>query len=122
MPAPLLICLSGAGSTVRLAVALTLGWTHSANLATWEEDWSATQDGLVLTEIRMIGSDGPAADEGQRFAGRIVTRPSISPQKEVILRDSEAVADYRICIDNDCRPMDAFLRPDTDPVVLSLCQ
>ncbi|MFG1462628.1 DUF1850 domain-containing protein [Xanthobacter sp. DSM 24535] len=124
MAAPLLICLSGAGTTVKLALALTLAWTHSVQKTAWEEDWQATPAGLVLTEMRVEGSGaGMEPPEGAVLKdGRYVAHPMLPAQKQIVLRRSGATADYRICIAGTCRPMGALLPETADPVTLSTCQ
>ncbi|WP_029004012.1 DUF1850 domain-containing protein [Azorhizobium doebereinerae] len=123
MDPSLLICLSGAGTTVKLALAFTLAWTHSVQKTSWEEDWLATPQGLVITEMRIEGSGAgmEPPEDAVRLDGRYVAHPHIAPLAEVVLRRSNATADYRICLDGTCRPMGELVPPDADPVTLTLC-
>jgi hypothetical protein len=45
----------------------------------------------------------------------------VPPQVEVVLRRSGATADWRICIGGRCRPMDAYVAKEADPVILRGC-
>jgi hypothetical protein len=47
--------------------------------------------------------------------------PRVPPQDRVILRRSGATADWRICAETGCRPMDALVPADADPVILTVC-
>nr|WP_132031048.1 DUF1850 domain-containing protein [Aquabacter spiritensis] len=118
-----MICLVAAGTSVRLAAALTLAWTHSVQKTVWEEDWRATPAGLVLAEMRISGSGAgmePPPDAVLRD-GRYIAHPALAPQAELILRRSGATADYRVCIAGQCRPMSDFVPADADPVALRPC-
>ncbi len=118
-----LICLSGAGVTVKLAAALTLVWTHSVQKSSWEEDWRATPAGLVITEMRIQGSGAgmePPPD-AVRVGDHYVSHPAMGPLAQATLRRSGATADWRVCLDGGCRPMSEILPADADPVVLFVC-
>jgi hypothetical protein len=120
----MMLCLAAGSKTVPLMVSmLTLAWTHSVEKIPWEEDWRLTPAGLELVEARIRGSgagmDPPAearfVDESWRW------KPSVPPLPEVVMRRSGATADWRICIKGQCRPMDAYVPPDADPVILKPC-
>ncbi len=123
MAAPLLICLSGAGATVRLGTAITLLWTHSVQKTEWAEDWRASAEGLTLTEMRIEGSGAgmePPPDavlQGDRY----VAHPKATPLPSLALRRSGATADYRICVEGRCTQMSDLLPAGADPVTLSVC-
>jgi hypothetical protein len=120
-----MICLV-AGSTVAplMAGAITLAWIHSVEKIAWEEDWRLGAQGLEIVEARVRGSGaGMDPPPEARFTGRAwAWHPSIPPQREVILRRSGATADWRICVAERCRAMDAYLPADADPVVLKACK
>jgi len=40
----------------------------------------------------------------------------------VVMRRSGATADWRICIAGQCRPMEAYVPPESDPVVMKVCE
>jgi len=116
-------CLVAAGISVRLAAAFTLAWTHSVQKSTWEEDWRATPDGLVLAEVRVEGSGaGMEPPEGSvRVGGFYVSHPDRAPFDGVWLRRSGATADWRVCFDGGCRAMGALLPAGADPVRMTIC-
>jgi hypothetical protein len=119
-----MLCLV-AGSTVAplLAGFITLAWTHSVERIAWEEDWRWTPAGVELVEARVRGS-GAGMDpppEARLVRGAWAWRPSVPPQREVLLRRSGATADWRICLEGACRPLDAYLPREADPVALTGC-
>lgn len=119
-----LACLVAGATVVRLAAAITLAWTHSVQKSAWQEDWRATSDGLVLSEVRVQGSGaGMEPPEGAVLKdGFYVAHPALIPQREIILRRSGATADWQVCIPGTCRPMAELVPPDADPVALTTCE
>lgn len=119
------LCLAAAGLVVQLgAASLTLGWTHSVEKIVWEEDWRLTDAGLVIDEARVKGSGAgmePAPD-ARLLDGFWRWQPLLPPQKEVVLRRSGAVADWYLCTEGACRPLDALLPRAADPVMLRACR
>lgn len=118
------LCLLAVGLIVPLGTAdLTLAWTHSVEKTAWEEDWQATDAGLVLTQARIRGSGAgmePPPDallEG----GFWHWRPNLPPMPRVTLRRSGATADWRICVVGTCRDAGRYLPADADPVTLEPC-
>lgn len=101
----------------------TLAWTHSVEKIPWEEDWRATAAGLVIEAARVRGSGaGMEAGEGARLVnGAWVWRPTLPPQKRVVLARSGATADWRICAAGACRPMADLLPADVDRVTMTTC-
>jgi hypothetical protein len=90
----------------------------------WEEDWRSTPAGLELVEARVKGSGAgmePSA-EAKFVNGSYAWKPKVPPQAEVILRRSGATADWRICIEGQCRPMEAYVPPQADPIVMKACE
>jgi hypothetical protein len=120
-----MICLV-AGSTIAplLAGAITLAWTHSVEKIVWEEDWRSGKSGLELVEARVRGSGaGMEPPPEARFVdGAWAWRPTLPPQREVVLRRSGATADWQVCISGRCRPMAAYLPAEADPVVMRKCE
>lgn len=107
-----------------MAGALTLAWTHSVEKVAWEEDWRATPAGLEIAEARVKGSGAgmePPPD-ARLVNGSYTWKPKLPPQAEVILRRSGATADWRVCIDGRCRPMEAYVPPEADPIMMKVCQ
>ena len=120
-----MICLL-AGSTVArlMAGAITLAWTHSVEKIVWEEDWRSTSSGLELFEARVRGSGAgmEPPPEASLKNGVWSWKPNLPPQAEVIMRRSGATADWRICISGQCRPMEAYMPPEADPIVMKACE
>jgi hypothetical protein len=120
-----MICLV-AGSKIAplLAGAITLAWTHSVEKIAWEEDWRATPAGLELVEARVRGSGaGMEPPPEARFADGVWKwRPAVPPQREIVMRRSGATADWRVCISGLCRPMEAYVPAEADPVVMKPCK
>lgn len=118
------VCLLAAGTTVRLAAAVTLVWTHSVQKTRWEEDWRATPAGLVLAAASVEGSGAgmEVPDGAERRDGAWHWRPALPAQREVRLRRSGATADWQVCIEGKCRPMGELVATDADPVRLTTCE
>ncbi|WP_243374561.1 DUF1850 domain-containing protein [Microvirga solisilvae] len=120
-----MICLVAGKVVAPLMVsAMTLAWTHSVEKIAWEEDWRATPAGLELVEARVKGSGAgmEPPPEARLVNGVYVWRPKVPPQFEVVMRRSGATADWRICMSGQCRPMEAYVPPDADPVVMRMCK
>lgn len=120
-----MICLL-AGSTIAplMAGAITLAWTHSVEKIAWEEDWRSTPAGLELVEARVRGSGaGMEPPPEAKFQNGVWSwKPSLPPQGEVIMRRSGATADWRVCIGGQCRPMEAYVPADADPIAMKVCE
>lgn len=119
-----MICLVAGSKVVPLLVgAITLAWTHSVEKILWEEDWRSGPAGLELVEARVRGS-GAGMDpppEAHFSDGVWKWQPHIGPLQDVVLRRSGATADWRVCVQGQCRPMGDYLPPDVDPVVMKAC-
>lgn len=117
-------CLVAGAVVVRLGAAFTLAWTHSVERSEWQEDWRATDAGLVVVEVRVEGSGaGMEPPEDAVREGRFyVSHPAPTPLRAVWLRRSGATADWRVCRDGGCRPMGDLVPADADPVKLALCE
>jgi hypothetical protein len=120
-----MICLLAGSKIAPLLVsAVTLAWTHSVEKTLWEEDWRATPAGLELVEARVQGSGaGMDPPSGARLVGGMwAWRPALAPQPEIVMRRSGTTADWRICIDGQCRTMDSYVSADADPVTMRVCE
>ncbi len=119
-----MICLV-AGKVIAplMASAITLAWTHSVEKIAWEEEWRSTPAGLELVEARVRGSGAgmEPPPQARLVKGAFVWRPDLPPQAEVVMRRSGATADWRICASGECRPMEAYVPPEADPVVMKAC-
>lgn len=107
-----------------MAGAITLAWMHSVEKIVWEEDWRSGPNGLELVEARVRGSGaGMEPPAEARFVNGVwAWRPAVPPQQEVVMRRSGATADWRICISGQCRPMEAYVPAEADPVVMKACE
>ena len=120
-----MICLvAGSAIAPLMAGAITLAWTHSVEKIVWEEDWRSSPAGLELVEARVRGSGaGMEPPPEARFANGVwAWKPALPPQREVVMRRSGATADWRICIAGGCRPMEAYVPAEADPVVMRVCE
>ncbi len=119
-----MICLV-AGSMIAplMAGAITLAWMHSVEKIVWEEDWRSGPAGLELAEARVRGSGAgmEPPPEAKLLNGVWSWKPNLPPQAQVIMRRSGATADWRICMAGQCRPMEAYVLPEADPVVMKVC-
>jgi hypothetical protein len=118
------LCLAAGSLVVALnASEITLSWMHSVQKTNWEEVWRAGPSGVLLVEARIQGSGAgmEAPPEARLTDGYWRWVPPLPPLPEVVLRRSGATADWRVCIDGQCRPMSELLPPDADPVVLRPC-
>jgi hypothetical protein len=118
------ICLVAGQVVAPLMVgAMTLAWTHSVEKIAWEEDWRATPAGLEIVEARVKGSGAgmEPPPEARLIDGFYAWKPKVPPQDEVVMRRSDATADWRVCIAGQCRPMETYVPPEADPVVMRMC-
>lgn len=122
-----MICLLAATGAVLATLstdAVTLAWTHSVEKTLWEEDWRDGPAGLELLEARVRGSGaGMEPPPGAVLVnGAFAWRPNLPALKEIVLRRSDATADWRLCLPGAaCRDLGAFILAETDPVVVKPC-
>src|SRR6185369_12189993 len=106
------LCLASAGSIKALAVAaFTLAWTHSIEKVDWQEDWRITPQGLELTQARVKGSGAgmePPA-EARLVDGWFQWRPKRAAMPQVVLGNSGAAGEWRLCHDGSCRTLSEIL-------------
>lgn len=99
--------------------AVTLSWTHSVERTSWEEDYTASTEGLLLTEARIeaigAGMEPPASAirEGRWWR----YRPSLPPLPSIDLANSAFMGGYSICWDADCRRLGSMV-PGNEPVAI----
>ncbi len=102
------LCLASVGVVKTLSVAaFTLAWTHSIEKIDWQEDWRITSDGLELVQARVKGSGAgmePPA-EARLVDGWFQWRPKGAPMPEVVLGNSGAAGEWRLCGDGHCRTL-----------------
>ena len=103
---PLALCVIASGKTTMLAAsAFTLAWTHSVEKTRWEEDWRVTPAGLVLVAARVEGTGaGMEIPDGAVLAAGVWTyRPSLPPQKALLLARSGATGQgWELCVAGQC--------------------
>ena len=102
------LCLASAGVVKSLALAaFTLAWTHSVEKIEWQEDWRVSRDGLELAQARVKGSGaGMEPPPGARLInGWYQWRPDRGPMAQVVLGNSGAAGEWRLCHDGNCRTL-----------------
>jgi hypothetical protein len=120
------LCLASAGVVKTLSIAaFTLAWTHSIEKTDWQEDWRVTPQGLELVQARVKGSGAgmePPA-EARLINGWFRWRPKFAPMPEVVLGNSGAAGEWRLCHDGSCRTLsDIFGHPvGTDTTTMKAC-
>ena len=102
------LCLisSGVVKTLSLA-AFTLAWTHSIEKIEWQEDWRVTPAGLELVQARVKGSGAgmePPPD-ARLVNGWFQWQPNRAPMPELVLGNSGAAGEWRLCADGQCRTL-----------------
>ena len=102
------VCFAAGAIVKTLQVAaFTLVWTHSVQKTDWQEDWRVGPDGLVLVAARVKGS-GAGMDPppyARLIDGWWQWGPQPLPRSEVILSQSDAAGEWRICTDGRCRTL-----------------
>jgi hypothetical protein len=102
------LCFATAGGVKALALsAFTLVWTHSIAKVDWQEDWRVTSAGLELVQARVKGT-GPGMEpppEAQLVEGWFQWQPKRDPMQEVVLGNSGAAGEWRLCHDGACRTL-----------------
>jgi hypothetical protein len=94
--------------------AFTLAWTHSVEKVEWQEDWRVTAQGLQLVTARIKGSGAgmePPPD-ARLINGWFQWQVARTPVPEVLLGNSGAAGEWRLCSDGHCRTLaDIFGAP-----------
>jgi hypothetical protein len=121
------LCLASAGMVKTLSVAaFTLVWTHSIEKVDWQEDWRITPGGLQLVQARVKGSGAgmePPPD-ARLVGGWFQWRPARAPMREVVLGNSGAAGEWRLCSAGRCRTLsEIFRRPiGANVIKMSACE
>jgi hypothetical protein len=106
------LCLASAGVVKALSIAtFTLVWTHSIEKTDWQEDWRVTPEGLVLTQARVKGSGaGMEPPPGARLVnGWFQWRPEGGPKPQLVLANSGAAGEWRLCHGGSCKTLSEIL-------------
>jgi hypothetical protein len=120
------LCLASAGVVKALSVAaFTLAWTHSIEKIDWQEDWRVTPHGLELVQARVKGSGAgmEPSPEARLIDGWFQWQPARAPKAEVVLGNSGAAGEWRLCHDGRCRTLsDIFGHPvGIDVTTMTAC-
>jgi hypothetical protein len=109
------LCLASAGLVKVLSIAtFTLAWTHSVEKTDWQEDWRVTPQGLVLTQARIKGSGAgmEPPPQARLIDGWFQWRPEDGPKPQLVLANSGAAGEWRLCQDRNCKTLsDIFGHP-----------
>ncbi len=117
------LCLLSAGVVKALSVAaFTLVWTHSVEKIDWQEDWQITPQGLELVQARVKGSGAgmEPPPEARLVDGWFQWRPARAPMPELVLANSGAAGEWRLCHDGGCRTLSDILGYPTSLKVTTL--
>ncbi|MCO5100047.1 MAG: DUF1850 domain-containing protein [Burkholderiaceae bacterium] len=90
-------------------LAFTLGWVHSIEKTSWEEDWRVVDEGLVLVEARIEGSgagmEPPPGAVLRDGVWHYAPAPRTRTHEALVLAISPYAQPYRFCVDGRCRPL-----------------
>jgi len=120
------LCLASAGVVKTLALAaFTLAWTHSVEKSAWQEDWRISPGGLELVQAR-VKSSGAGMEpppEARLVDGWFQWSPQRPPLPQVLLGNSGAAGEWRICSGGQCRTLsEIFGHPiGADIITMSAC-
>ena len=102
------LCLASAGVVKTLSIAaFTLAWTHSIEKTAWQEDWHVTPSGLELVQARIkgFGAGMEPPSDARLVDGWFLWRPARAPMPEVVLGNSGAAGEWRLCAGGNCRTL-----------------
>ena len=117
------LCLASAGVIKTLALAaFTLAWTHSIENTEWQEDWRVTAQGLelVLARVKGSGAGMEPAPDARLVDGWFQWQPKRAPMPEVVLANSGAAGEWRLCSDGHCETLSAIFGHPTGTNVTTL--
>ena len=106
------LCLASAGLVKALSItAFTLAWTHSIEKVEWQEDWRVTPHGFELVQARIKGSGAgmEPPPEARLVDGWFRWRPKRPAMPQVVLGNSGAAGEWRLCANGDCRTLSDIL-------------
>lgn len=117
------LCLLSAGVAKTLSIgAFTLVWTHSVEKVDWQEDWRIAPRGLELVRARVKGSGAgmEPPPEARLIDGWFQWKPARAPMPEIVLGNSGAAGEWRLCHDGGCRTLSDILGYEIGPNVTTL--
>jgi len=117
------ICITTAGGLMKIAAAsFVLSWTHSVETIPWQDHWSVTDQGLVLTEARIKGSGAgmePPEDAVLRN-GWDSYHPHIPPRRDIVLAASgKTGGGWTLCAGQTCT--DLGKEAEAEPIHIRSC-
>jgi len=119
------LCLASAGVVKALSVAaFTLMWTHSVEKVDWQEDWRVTPRGLELVQAR-VKSSGAGMEpppEARLIDGWFQWQPKRGPLPEVVLGNSGAAGEWRLCASEKCRTLSDIFGYPIGVTTLRVCK
>lgn len=119
------LCLATSGVVKALALAgFTLAWTHSVEKTAWQEDWRVTSDGLQLVQARVKGSGAgmEPPPEARLVDGWYQWQIDREPLSRIVLANSGAAGEWRICHDGQCRTISEIVGHDIGATItMSAC-
>ncbi len=117
------LCLTSAvlAKTLSLA-AFTLAWTHSVEKIEWQEDWRITPQGLELVQARVKGSGAgmEPPPEARLIGGWFQWQPKRAAMPELVLANSAAAGEWRLCESGHCRTLSEIFGQPTGVNVTTL--
>jgi hypothetical protein len=121
------LCLAAAGVVKTLALAtFTLVWTHSIEKTAWQEDWRVTALGLELVAARIkgFGAGMEPPPEARLVDGWFQWEVHRPPQPELLLGNSGAAGEWRLCADGSCRTLSEIVGHElgASPTIMSSCE
>jgi len=121
------LCLTSVGVVKTLSLAaFTLVWTHSIEKTDWQEDWRVTGAGLELVQARVKGSGAgmEPPPEALLVDGWFQWRPKRAAMPEVVLANSGAAGEWRLCAAGNCRTLsEIFGHPiGVNTTTMSACE
>jgi hypothetical protein len=110
------LCLAAVGLAVSLPLqAFTLAWNHSIEKIRWEEDYRIVGHKLELVEARIRGSGaGMEPPDGAVLkSGVWHYKPALPLLERLRLARSSYTADYTLCWNGNCHPIEQIAGPVT---------
>ncbi|SHL02906.1 protein of unknown function [Bradyrhizobium lablabi] len=120
------LCLTYLGVVKTLSIAaFTLAWTHSIEKTDWQEDWRVTPKGLELVQARVkgFGAGMEPPPEARLVDGWFQWRPARAAMPELVLANSGAAGEWRLCSEGHCRTLSEIFghRVAANVIKMSAC-
>ncbi len=118
------LCIAIGSQLVALpATSFTLSWQHTVEKITWEEDYLIAGAWLYLTAARVGGSGaGMEPPPNAMRVGKVWQYAPVNRWHAMLnLARSEFGADYSLCIDGRCTPMQQLIPGPPQPTAIVSC-